>query len=412
MKLYVIIVSLILIVLAYALLKDLKKNKLNVYFIFLILGLGIWNDFLMIKDLFPDNPNLTMFISRMFFVGPITALYGLVMFSGSYPNQLMSKSYKNYMTASTLWVVFCSLFTPWIVKDVIWPDGHSKTVYSYLYPMWGFFIYFHFLLIFINCWRQLKNAFNVERPQILSLAFITFCFLSIGLTTNFILVIMGNRTYTRIGPAIVASITAYGLYYLMRRFQFFTLTRSYKQIIFGILYFYLLFYLHRPLLSLPFSEEYILIIYVLFATVLFVPLYLTSEKMFKVLFGERQNEILIQENFERITQAFKDVSTYEQLWEVIQKVLENTFNTSSVAIIFNDHLITNNNENYKKINFESLKDLTDTLNVFRTPLERKREFIKNNIHVVVPCRDENIYFYIHEDCNNYWLVWFNWFRVD
>jgi hypothetical protein len=75
MKLYVIIVSLILIVLAYALLKDLKKNKLNVYFIFLILGLGIWNDFLMIKDLFPDNPNLTMFISRMFFVGPITVTF-------------------------------------------------------------------------------------------------------------------------------------------------------------------------------------------------------------------------------------------------------------------------------------------------------------------------------------------------
>jgi len=196
-------------VLAFVVLANNPRQKMNQSFFMIAIGVAAWN----FATFMFWQTDYVLFWARMMFVGPILIPSAFLCFSLSFPDKGdLIKLHQRILIFSP-WALFIPMSATDIIvksvnifdREVTYGIGNSIfAVYFLLFVIAGFIILY----------KKYRTSENISKTQLLYMFFGMAVATTIGTVTNLVLPLMGTSKLNYIGPSatvIFVSLTAYAI---------------------------------------------------------------------------------------------------------------------------------------------------------------------------------------------------------
>jgi len=176
-----------------------KKSWLNRSFGIFSLGATIWIFSAYLSDL-PQLSNFSLFLNRLIFAGLSLMLLGFCHFCFLFSEEKhISKLFEVFLYLTGTFLVFLSLFSPLIIKEVVFKTWGTDFIIG---PLFYFFIVFSLISISGagKIFLKYRKATGSKKDQIRYLILGMFLFVSINIFVHLILpIIIRSREFYQIG---------------------------------------------------------------------------------------------------------------------------------------------------------------------------------------------------------------------
>ncbi|MFA5104240.1 MAG: ATP-binding protein [Candidatus Margulisiibacteriota bacterium] len=196
-------------VLAFVVLANNPKQKLNQTFFMIAIGVAAWN----FATFMFWQTEYVLFWARMMFVGPILIPSAFLCFSLSFPDKGDLLKLHQRMLIFSPWALFIPMSaTDIIVKSVNFAD--REVTYGIGNSLFAIYFFSFVLVGFIILYRKYRTSVSISKTQ-LSYMFLGMAISTIiGTITNLVLPLIGTSKLNFIGPSatvIFVSLTAYAI---------------------------------------------------------------------------------------------------------------------------------------------------------------------------------------------------------
>jgi len=312
----------ILFLLTFALWQEGRKLKINRIFSLMCFGIFIWNFFFWFKDIYLFPNWATTIMSKLIFTGPILSAFAIIQFVENYPNKLRYSMFSQLTQLLFFIFLIMILGTDLIVKDTFYHNGILTPVYGVLHPYYAVFFLLAMITAITNSVMQLKDSYDIQRGQILSI-FIVCAGLMVTSVTNMILPAFKIRDYVMWGPWVSAVVIVGTLFYSMRKYQLIKVSSSFKQAMFFTVYFLVADHFLRSFNL--FSSEIVQVLY--FGVILLaIPLFGAGNRLLAI----KENE----QDLGQVNEQVKLLNSADDLFSFIKQYLASNYHLQSVDVLW------------------------------------------------------------------------------